>query len=168
MSDTPTIDPTRTAVVLIEYQNDFTSEGGTLHGAVKDVMDSTGMMKNTVDLVDAARAAGATVMHSPISFAAGYGEISSTPYGILAGVVDPTRSSRARWGAEIVDEMTPAGSRHRHRGQARFRRLRLHQPGLHPAVQGHHHHRAGRVPDQLLRRVDHAHRVREGLPGRTR
>ncbi len=27
------MDPKSTAVVLIEYQNDFTTEGGTLHGA---------------------------------------------------------------------------------------------------------------------------------------
>jgi nicotinamidase-related amidase len=32
------MDPKHTAVVLIEYQNDFTSEGGTLHDAVKPVM----------------------------------------------------------------------------------------------------------------------------------
>ena len=37
------VDPRHTAVVLIEYQNDFTSEGGALHGAVKDVMESTGI-----------------------------------------------------------------------------------------------------------------------------
>ena len=36
------LDPNETAVVLIEYQNDFTSEGGALHGAVADVMASTG------------------------------------------------------------------------------------------------------------------------------
>ena len=29
------LDPAKTAVVLIEYQNDFTSPGGTLHDAVK-------------------------------------------------------------------------------------------------------------------------------------
>jgi hypothetical protein len=34
----------RTAVVLVEYQNDFTSEGGALHDAVRDVMESTGML----------------------------------------------------------------------------------------------------------------------------
>ena len=28
------LDPATTAVVLIEYQNDFTTEGGALHGAV--------------------------------------------------------------------------------------------------------------------------------------
>jgi len=38
------MDPKKTAVVLIEYQNDFASEGGTLHQAVKPVMDSTRML----------------------------------------------------------------------------------------------------------------------------
>ena len=55
-------DPKRTAVVLIEYQNDFTSEGGALHDAVSGVMESTGMLDNTRKLVEAARAAGATVL----------------------------------------------------------------------------------------------------------
>jgi len=108
MPDTPAIDPKRTAVVLIEYQNDFTSEGGTLHGAVEGVMESTGMMKNTADVVDAAREAGATVIHAPISFAAGYGEISDRPYGILAGVVEYNSFVKDSWGAAIVEELTPA------------------------------------------------------------
>ena len=50
------IDPTTTAVVLIEYQNDFTSEGGVLHGAVEDVMAKTDMLANTTRVVEAARA----------------------------------------------------------------------------------------------------------------
>ena len=41
------IDPYTTAVVLIEYQNDFTTEGGVLHGAVSEVMDTTNMLANT-------------------------------------------------------------------------------------------------------------------------
>ncbi len=31
------LEPARTAVVLIEYQNEFTSEGGVLHPAVSAV-----------------------------------------------------------------------------------------------------------------------------------
>ena len=109
MADTavPAVDPAQTALVLIEYQNDFTSEGGTLHGAVAPVMESNGMLQNTVDLVAKARAAGATIVHTPISFAAGYGEISRNPYGILAGVVDSNSFVKGTWGAEIVDDMTP-------------------------------------------------------------
>jgi hypothetical protein len=51
-----TMDPKSTAVVLIEYQNDFTSDGGTLHQAVKPVMDTSNMLANTVETVKQARA----------------------------------------------------------------------------------------------------------------
>ena len=101
------IDPTKTAVVLIEYQNDFTSDGGVLHGAVEAVMDKTGMLDNTAKVVDAARASGATIMHAPITFAEGYNEISSHPYGILKGVVDGNAFVKGSWGAAIVDELAP-------------------------------------------------------------
>jgi nicotinamidase-related amidase len=102
------MDPAKTAVVLIEYQNDFTTENGVLHDAVKGVMDSTGMLDNTRAVVDAARAAGAVIVHSPIQFAAGYGEITSSPYGILKGVVDSNAFVKDGWGAAIVDELAPA------------------------------------------------------------
>jgi nicotinamidase-related amidase len=101
------IDPSKTAVVLIEYQNDFTSDGGVLHGAVSAVMDKTGMLANTQRVAAAARAAGATVMHAPITFAAGYNEISAHPYGILKGVVDGQAFIKGSWGAAIADELAP-------------------------------------------------------------
>ena len=101
------IDPKTTALLLIEYQNDFTSEGGALHKGVKSVMESTGMLANTKQAADKARAAGVTVMYAPISFAKGYREITSEPYGILKGVVDSNAFVRGSWGAEIVDSLKP-------------------------------------------------------------
>lgn len=102
------LNPEKTAVVFIEFQNDFTSEGGTLHGAVKEVMESTNMLGNAVETAHKARKMGATILHAPISFAPGYNEISAHPYGILKGVVDSTSFVKGTWGAAIVDEMTPA------------------------------------------------------------
>jgi nicotinamidase-related amidase len=107
MSETLHLDPAKTALVLIEYQNEFTSEGGVLHGAVSAVMDKTGMLAKTVALVQAARAAGVTIMHAPITFAAGYGELSRHPYGILKGVVDGNAFVKGTWGAAIVDDLAP-------------------------------------------------------------
>jgi nicotinamidase-related amidase len=101
------IDPTTTALVLIEYQNEFTSKGGVLHGAVEKVMDETQMLPKTVALVNAARKRGIAIMHVPITFAAGYGEITKHPYGILKGVVDGKAFVKGSWGAAIVDELTP-------------------------------------------------------------
>ncbi len=101
------LDPAETALVLIEFQNDFTTEGGALHGAVEDVMASTNMLANTAAAIEKARAAGATVIHAPISFAEGYGEISAHPYGILAGVVESNAFVKGSWGAEIIDDVAP-------------------------------------------------------------
>jgi nicotinamidase-related amidase len=101
------IDPKTTALLLIEYQNDFTTEGGALHNGVKAVMESTNMLANTQRVAAEARAAGVTVMFAPISFAKGYREITSEPYGILKGVVDTNAFVRGSWGAEIVDSLTP-------------------------------------------------------------
>ena len=107
MSDL-TIDPARTALVLIEFQNEFASPGGVLHDAVAGVMESTSMLENTVTLAEKARAAGVTVMHAPITFAPGYGELSRHPYGILKGVVDGNAFVKGTWGAEIIDDLAPA------------------------------------------------------------
>jgi ureidoacrylate peracid hydrolase len=101
------MDPKMTALVLIEFQNDFTSEGGTLHGAVKGVMDKTNMLANTVETVEKARAAGATIVFVPITFADGFGEMRDEPYGILKGVKDSKSFVKGGWGASIVDVLTP-------------------------------------------------------------
>jgi len=101
------MNPQSMAIVLIEYQNDFTSPGGVFHDAVKGVMQSNHMLENTVVVADKARAAGATIMHVPISFAAGYRELGAKPYGILKGVVDNKAFRQGSWGAAIVDVLKP-------------------------------------------------------------
>ncbi len=101
------MDPKTTAVVLIEYQNDFTSPGGTLHDAVKGVMESTDMLANTVATVKRARELGATIIFEPITFTDDYHELSPQPYGILKGVVDSRSFRKGTWGAEIVDDLKP-------------------------------------------------------------
>jgi nicotinamidase-related amidase len=101
------MNPAKTALVLIEFQNDFTTEGGALHGAVKGTMESTGMLANAAKTAAAARAAGVTVIHSPIAFAAGYHEITANPYGILKGVVTTNAFIKGGWGAEFSAEVSP-------------------------------------------------------------
>ena len=91
------MDPKTTALVLIEFQNDFTSEGGTLHGAVKPVMESSNMLANAVETAKQARALGATIIHAPITFADDYRELTPTPYGILKGVVELKSFRKGTW-----------------------------------------------------------------------
>ncbi len=100
-------DPSTTAILLIEYQNEFASKGGVLHDAVKGVMAETNMLANTVKVVNAARKKGIPILHAPIMFAPGYGELTRHPYGILKGVVDGKAFVKGTWGAAIVDDLAP-------------------------------------------------------------
>jgi nicotinamidase-related amidase len=101
------MDPKQTALVLIEYQHDFTSEGGALHGAVKGVMESSNMLANTSETIAAARAVGVLIVHAPITFAPGYPELSPQAYGILKGARDAGAFQKGSWGAEIVADVAP-------------------------------------------------------------
>lgn len=96
-----------TAVVLIEFQNDFTSEGGIFHDAVKEVMQETDMLTHTISLSKQAREAGVQVIHVPISFSDNYHELTASPYGIIKGIVDNGAFKKATWGSQIMDELTP-------------------------------------------------------------
>jgi nicotinamidase-related amidase len=62
------LNPDDTAVVLIEYQNEFTTTGGALHDAVKDCMAATNTLGNSKALLEAAREVGCTIVHVPIVF----------------------------------------------------------------------------------------------------
>jgi nicotinamidase-related amidase len=57
-----------TAVVLIEFQNEFCKEGGKLHDGVKGEIDRQNTIPNAVKLSEGARKKGALVIHSPFVF----------------------------------------------------------------------------------------------------
>ncbi|WP_438382601.1 isochorismatase family cysteine hydrolase [Asaia sp. BMEF1] len=97
----------QTALVLIEYQNDFLSEGGALHEGVRAELVRTNMLAHTEALVREARDKGVKVVWVPIEFAPGYPELSTVPYGILAGVKATNAFRIGSWGAQIVESLKP-------------------------------------------------------------
>lgn len=101
------MNPSTTALLLIEYQNDFVSEGGVQHDAVKAVMGESDMLAHSQAVTEQARAHGVTVLHAPISFAEGYPEMPSEPYGILAGIKQAQAFRKDSWGVAIANAMTP-------------------------------------------------------------
>jgi len=99
--------PAKTALVAIEYQNEFTTEGGKLHGAVKEVMASTGMLAKSAALADAVRGAGGKVFHVPIMFAADASDNPNKGLGILAGCAKDSLFTEKTWNVEFCAEMAP-------------------------------------------------------------
>ena len=101
------MNPESTAVLLIEYQNDFLKPNGAQYEAVREVVESTGMVANSLALAREGRERGGTSVCAPISFADGYPELPREPYGILKGVVDSGAFKKGSWGAQIIDALAP-------------------------------------------------------------
>jgi len=102
------MDPKTTALLLIEYQNDFTTEGGAQHTAVAGVMEQSNMLVHSRRVMDEARVRGVTILHAPIVFAERYPEMPSAPYGILAAIAGANAFRKGSWGAAIADDMAPS------------------------------------------------------------
>lgn len=99
------VDPKRTAVLFIEYQNEFTSEGGKLYDAVKGTMGD--MLHRSAVVADTARAAGAIVMHAPICFKEDASDNPNKALGILAGCAGDKLFTEGTWNADFCEIMRP-------------------------------------------------------------
>ena len=95
-----------TAVVLIEFQNDFCKEGGKLHGGVQSELSRQNTIPNAVKLAEEARKKGALIIHSPFVFNEEYFE-DHQMQGIVKAVADGDALREGTWGAEIIDELKP-------------------------------------------------------------
>merc|ERR1719152_187268 len=102
-----TIVPAKTALVCIEYQNEFTTEGGKLHGAVKECMETNDMLSKTVSLAETMRSTGGKVFHVPIMFKADASDNPNKRLGILAGCAKDSLFTEGTWNSEICKEMAP-------------------------------------------------------------
>ena len=95
-----------TAVILIEFQNDFCNEGGKLHGLVRDEMARLNTVANARRLLDAARVKGCAVIHCPFSL-----DTIWVDHCAICGIITNLRQGNVfepgTWGHEIIAELQP-------------------------------------------------------------
>lgn len=96
-----------TAVVLIEFQNEFCKEGGKLNPGVSSEISRQKTIENAVKLSREARNKGALIIHAPFVFNPAYYE-EHQMVGIVKAVADADAFKESTWGAEIIDELKPA------------------------------------------------------------
>merc|ERR1719272_2808261 len=99
--------PEATADVLLEYQNEFATEGGKLHEAVRQVMQHTQMLPNSAQVCDAARSRGCKVVHVPWRLRKDMADNPNRGLGILKGCADGELFVDGTWNAEICHDMRP-------------------------------------------------------------
>lgn len=92
VADRVALDPATTAVVVVDMQHDFVSEGGALQGP-----DTAATVPVIADLLERARSAGVFVAYSQDTHAEGDPEWAIWPEHARVGT----------WGWEIVPELAP-------------------------------------------------------------
>jgi len=86
------VDPAKTALVVVDMQNDFVKEGGSLV-----VSDAEGTIPAVLRLLELARSSGMRIIFTQDTHAAGDPEWDIWPEHVEEGT----------WGWEIVDELSP-------------------------------------------------------------
>jgi ureidoacrylate peracid hydrolase len=104
------IAPDRTAVVVVDVQNDFCTAGGRAEQHGRSLSDVRAVIPRIAGLLDAARAKGVLVVYLQNTTLAD-GRLSS-PADVLRrkaewGDADPFPTLEGTWGHAIVDELTP-------------------------------------------------------------
>lgn len=107
----------KVAIVLIEPQNDFLSEGGTMYAHIKEQLAERHVIKNLQNLLDSARGKVAKIFYVPFhSFEVGFPELKKggPAYEGLRGIEIDMEADwgtgawlRGTPGPEIIDELTP-------------------------------------------------------------
>lgn len=104
------MDPKKTAVILIGYQNDYFAEDGILHAVIEEASRTTGVLENTLDLLEHLKPTEALMITTPIIFTPDYSELID-PVGILKVVKDVGAFRAGTRGSETIPELLAFGDR---------------------------------------------------------
>lgn len=91
-----------TAIILVEFQNDFCKPGGALYPLVEKMLKELRVIENTVDLCRRAKEKGVLVVGCPIHFEPDYRDLGQE-FGIKARAKQVGAFKKGTWGAEFID-----------------------------------------------------------------
>ncbi|MDO5580427.1 MAG: cysteine hydrolase [Planctomycetia bacterium] len=95
-----------TALIFIEFQNDFCKPGGKLHDLVKEELARVGTIPNAVRLLQGARAKGCRIIHCPFTLDKNW-VAEKGSVGILEGINQNDIFALGTWGHQIISELAP-------------------------------------------------------------
>jgi nicotinamidase-related amidase len=107
--------PAKTAVVLIDLQNDIIRGSGPFYGDLAEQVRSKKVVENTIRLTDGARAAGAAIFYITVVRRADYADVVNQATQLTAtGKAPPAKQQvslvTGTHGAQLVDELKPQPS----------------------------------------------------------
>jgi nicotinamidase-related amidase len=95
-----------TAVVLIEFQNDFANPDGKLFGVVKDELARQNTIANAVKLAAEARRKGCLIVHVPFVYDKKWAAENKV-CGIINDAGGAGAFAPGEWGSQFIPELQP-------------------------------------------------------------
>ena len=102
-----TVDPTKTAFLLLHWQNDLAMRGGKMAGNFPEILSSTRTIERVQKALKASREKGMMVIYINLAYRPGYPELPAKPAPFLADVAKNAALIRETWGSEVIDPLKP-------------------------------------------------------------
>ena len=104
------MDPKKTALILVGFQNDYFAKDGILRGVVEEPNRVDTVLANALRFVDAMKDTGLTILSTPIVLEPDYRALAS-PVGILHAIKESGAFRAGTSGAETIPELLAFGDR---------------------------------------------------------
>lgn len=104
------MNPAKTAVILVGYQNDYFAKDGILRGVVENPLGVDTVLNNTLAFIRAAAATDMAIISTPIVLSADYRAMAS-PVGILNTMKEVGAFAEGTTGADTIAEFSEFGDR---------------------------------------------------------
>lgn len=102
-----TIDPTKTALLLIHWQNDIASPGYKHAGNNPERLAAAHTIEHTQAVLKASRKNGVLIVYVNASHRPGYPEVPTSPAPIFRNVAASGAHIRGSQGAEVIEQLKP-------------------------------------------------------------
>lgn len=104
---------TRTALLLIGFQNDYFAPDGAMHAVIEENARENDVLENTGRILSALSASDTPIINLPIHFSPSYEELVR-PTGLLAAIRDAGAFRRDTEGGKTIPEILAYGDRVQH------------------------------------------------------
>jgi nicotinamidase-related amidase len=104
------MDATKTALVLIGFQNDYFAADGILRAVIDETARVSGVLQNTIEVVERLAPSPVLMVSTPIVFTADYGELKE-PVGILKTIKEVGAFREGAPGSQTIQELSRFGDR---------------------------------------------------------
>ena len=100
------MNPSKTALILIGYQNDYFAADGVLRKVVEESSQITNILVNTISLIKFLVKTPVSIITTPILFTPNYSELVE-PVGILKAIKEVGAFRKGSKGSKTIPELKP-------------------------------------------------------------